>query len=143
MKILNSIQNKILAQFAAFLLLLLGIFVASTVIVQKQKNDGLLINLAGRQRMLTQKMTKEILIFTTENNEKNKEQILSTVTIFEKTLLALKNGGEAPLDLQMTEFRRCPPAQSEEIERQLAQVISLWQPFKRNIQSLLDAPEGY
>ena len=93
--------------------------------------------------MLTQKMTKEILIFTTENNEKNKEQILSTVTIFEKTLLALKNGGEAPLDLQMTEFRRCPPAQSEEIERQLAQVISLWQPFKRNIQSLLDAPEGY
>ncbi len=39
------------------------VFLATLYVSQKQKNDGLLINLAGRQRMLSQKMSKELLHF--------------------------------------------------------------------------------
>jgi len=43
----------------ALIIMLLDVY----YVTNQQKDDGLVINLAGRQRMLTQKMTKEILVY--------------------------------------------------------------------------------
>ena len=67
-----------------------------------QGYDAIRINLSGRQRMLSQKMTKEILLYNL--GVVSKDAVLSTVKVFDTTLIALKDGGNAPLDLSMTEF---------------------------------------
>jgi nitrate/nitrite-specific signal transduction histidine kinase len=56
----DSLFGRLLAVFLVFLALLMGIF--GTMVVSSQASDGLVVNLAGRQRMLSQKMTKEALI---------------------------------------------------------------------------------
>lgn len=54
---------------------------------------SLIINLAGRQRMLTQKMIKEsLLIYGGIDVEKNRENLKGTTWLFKKTLNGLRNG---------------------------------------------------
>lgn len=50
--------------------------------------------------MLSQKITKETLLYKLART--NKEAVLSTVHVFNETLIALKDGGTAPLNLSMT-----------------------------------------
>lgn len=51
------------------------------------------VNISGRQRMLTQKMTKEFLLIAAHVNEKeNKENLKSTVALFDRTLKSLRDG---------------------------------------------------
>ena len=57
-----------------------------------QKSFSIAINIAGRQRMLSQKMTKEIFIYAKEPTEKNKEAFLKTAELFDKSLNALRYG---------------------------------------------------
>ena len=123
-----------------------GVFLATWVVTSRQQADGLLINLAGRQRMLTQKMTKEALIFSrqaslghAEEAEKWRAAARNTAAVFDKTLAALENGGEAPLslDLARTEWKRCPPATGE-IRAQLEKVSSVWEPFHRSLRTVLE-----
>lgn len=121
-------------------------FVLTTVTLQTQKDDGLIVNLSGRQRMLTQKMTKEALIFNTMSQrpdqkdlDRSKGQLISTIKVFETTLFALVDGGSAPLNLEMTKFRELPPAETPEIKAGLAEVVNLWRPFKAEINKIIES----
>ena len=121
-------------------------FLVTWVTTSNQKDDGLVINLAGRQRMLSQKITKETLHFVTETeklgnpNEELAGQVRSTMNIFNTTLNALKESGRAPLSLSMSgEFRRCPKAE-EPAYSQLAKVKDIWVPFQSRISSILEHP---
>jgi len=95
--------------------------------------------------MLTQKMTKETLIYFnlalqgSQDLSVWKEQVLATMKVFEVTLFALKDGGPAPLNLTMTKFRESPAAETELINNQLEKVVSLWLPIKANITKVLDS----
>jgi methyl-accepting chemotaxis protein len=144
---MNSILMRMILGFLAFLCLLGGVLFTTITVTEQQKDDGLIVNLSGRQRMLTQKMTKEILIFSNMaqnkvgQNELNrwKEQVDLTMRVFETTLFALKDGGQAPLNLRMTQFRLSPSAGTEKIREQLDQVVKLWLLFRDNIQILLQS----
>jgi len=105
-------------------------FVLTLFATNGQKYDGLTINLAGRQRMLTQKMTKEMLILSRTRKQSGSSglndeiaTLKNTMAIFEKTLTALINSGDAPLGLDManTKFGHCPPAKDPALS-QLLQV---------------------
>ncbi len=50
--------------------IILTMFLVTWAMTGKQKDDGLVINLAGRQRMLSQRMTKEILYFQMQREQK-------------------------------------------------------------------------
>ncbi|MFQ5688558.1 MAG: type IV pili methyl-accepting chemotaxis transducer N-terminal domain-containing protein, partial [Candidatus Scalindua sp.] len=56
---MKTIQSKLGVVFGVFLAL--GVAGIVIVTISSQKNDGTVINLAGKQRMLTQKMSKESL----------------------------------------------------------------------------------
>ncbi len=126
-----------------------GVFLATWIVTSRQKADGLLINLAGRQRMLSQKMTKELLIYSRQVALGHDEEAArwraaarNTAAVFDKTLAALENGGEAPLslDLAKTQWKQCPPATGE-IRAQLEKVSTMWAPFHRALETVLeDAP---
>ncbi|MGR3310583.1 MAG: type IV pili methyl-accepting chemotaxis transducer N-terminal domain-containing protein [Candidatus Brocadiales bacterium] len=92
---------------------------------------GNIINLAGKQRMLTQKMSKEILLITFKMEEsKNKEDLKNTSALFERTLNGLINGDEG-LKLE--------PCGSEDIKAQLQKVKSMWEGFKPFVEEAITA----
>ncbi len=96
----------------------------------KQKHDSLVINLAGRQRMLSQKMTKEILLFS--EGYLSSEKIADTIDVFRNTLKSLNHGGKAPLDLAQTQFAELPGPSSTKVVDQLQKVESIWGEYQKN-----------
>ncbi len=101
----------------------------------KQKHDSLVINLAGRQRMLSQKMTKEILLFT--EGHLSSEKIANTIDVFRDTLKSLNHGGKAPLDLAQTQFAELPRPSSKKVVDQLQKVESIWGEYQKNALEIL------
>lgn len=80
------------------------------------------INLSGKQRMLTQKMSKEFLLIALGHEaDANRLNLLETYSLFERTLKGLMDG-DATLDL--------PGTQNPEIRKQLEVVQGLWGQFK-------------
>lgn len=83
---------------------------------------AIVIGLSGKQRMLTQKMTKELLLIAEGIDEaKNKDNLNKTITLFDKTLKGLVEG-DAELGLAKTNNKK--------ILTQLAEVQNLWGEFK-------------
>lgn len=80
------------------------------------------INLAGKQRMLSQKMSKEFLLIAYGHEvEDNKLALLETYSLFETTLIGLKDGDEN---------MGLPGTKTQLIRDQLDTVNGLWVSFK-------------
>ena len=89
------------------------------------------INLAGKQRMLTQKMSKEFLLIAAGYEvDSNKLSLQETAGLFERTLKGLLDG-DATLDL--------PGTKDAEIRTQLQKVQSMWLEFKPNVEIAITA----
>ncbi len=90
---------------------------------------GVVLNLAGKQRMLTQKMSKEIMLVALEiETAKNLESLGNTSALFDKTLKGLREGS-ADLGL--------PATSSERILRQLDKIDAIWAEFGPVVQDVL------
>lgn len=86
------------------------------------KATGKVINLAGKQRMLTQKMSKEMLFVALGHDTANYTAALkNTASLFDKTLKGLKSG-EKDLGL--------PATSDAGILVQLDEVASIWEKLK-------------
>jgi methyl-accepting chemotaxis protein len=140
---LATITGRITAILLSFALLLAAGAVASHFVLSRQADDALVVNLAGRQRMLTQKMTKEAAELANLSREgsstevsNKRDQLQNTMRVFETTLFALKDGGSAPLNLEMTKMRSTQAASVPEIQKQLSTVAELWEPFKKSMATL-------
>lgn len=144
-----SIAIKLRIIAAVFVTLIFAMFGSTYLTTQKQADDGLLVNLAGRQRMLSQKMSKEVHHFVLVSEQKGSpdqasiDQVRITMKIFAMTLSALENGGKAPLslDLQNTEYRQCPPAKGV-IADQLVKVAGIWAGLSVAIEKTLVGDES-
>jgi len=98
---------------------------APAATAQTKQQSGNVINLAGKQRMLTQKMSKEALFIAKGIDvEANTDNLKKTAALFDKTLKGLV-AGDSSLNLPKTE--------NAEILAQLQKVSDLWTPFKTNI----------
>lgn len=142
----QTIQSRMVLIFLAFTLLLAGASGATYVVLTQQADDGLVVNLAGRQRMLSQKLTKETMQLgnAAATGQANKvtalrDAVRQTSRVFEATLFALRDGGPAPTNLEMTKMRDMPAPKADDVRRQLEVVAGLWQPFKANIEKLLQS----
>ncbi len=112
--------------------ILFGALVAclsSNAFAFSKQEMGTVINLAGKQRMLTQKMSKEILLIAKGvDADANKANLQKTAALFDKTLKGLVNG-DPVLGLPKT----TDPA----ILNQLGKVSELWSTFKQNVDAVL------
>ena len=127
---MKGITLKILMILLVYLVLGLIVFASVFMVTGLQADDGILINTAGRQRMLSQRMSKEVLLKARDGDVIKSEQIASTVKLFDLTLFALKDGGDLPVDMGMTVFRKIPEMKNKGINDQLGIVVDLWKPFK-------------
>ena len=104
-------------------------------IISSQSSDAKVIDIAGRQRMLTQKMTKESLALTSAIEKKVdsgtlREGLLKTVSLYDRSLKALKDGG-ATVGTDGTET--VLPVSQGEAKSQLVKVTEAWLAFKKSI----------
>jgi len=120
---LNKISSKI--HFIGSMLSLIVITnIALTIYLnQKQEGDSYIINIAGRQRMLSQKITKEIFYIKSSENF-DFQNLNEDIEIFEKNLYILIDGNK-----KLGVYK--PP--NNDIENKLKMVLSLWKPFKEKI----------
>ena len=101
---LDSISFKNLRRLYLFALLTIGITVLlSQLLIQynlnSQLSDSKIINISGKQRMLSQKLTKEVLILNfVSDTAKNKQEILhikQTIALWKFNQEALVNGNDS------------------------------------------------
>ncbi|MCK5716547.1 MAG: type IV pili methyl-accepting chemotaxis transducer N-terminal domain-containing protein [Thiomargarita sp.] len=111
------------------LVLIITCCLNTIVYAASQPEMATIINLSGKQRMLTQKMSKEILLIGKGINVgENEINLRKTADLFEKTLKGLMNG-----DSQLGLVKIDNPA----IMTQLKKVEKLWWGFQRSITVVL------
>ncbi len=104
-----KISLSLALTYSVILIVVITMSVSVIFTVNQLKQDGLVINIAGRQRMLCQKLTKEVLIYQNSPNNALKNQISETAALFESTMTALIEGGTAtlnPVDKTTVEIKK-------------------------------------
>ena len=102
-----------------------SIIITTIYLNDKNKKDALIINIAGKQRMLTQKISKNIF-YLYQNSKESYSELDSATVEFIYNLNSLKNGNnligiiKAPID---------------DIAKQISKVEILWNNFYSNINS--------
>ncbi|MGB3724672.1 MAG: type IV pili methyl-accepting chemotaxis transducer N-terminal domain-containing protein [Glaciecola sp.] len=110
-------------------LLLVSLSLHFSVSAQTAEEFGAVINLSGKQRMLTQKMSKEVMLVALDiEKQSNLNNLAKTSSLFDKTLMGLRDG-DSGLGLPATESKR--------ILRQLKKIDAKWQAFYPNIKTIL------
>ncbi len=135
-----SVSKKLLTLTLLFLFIISAMIIYTITTLDTQKNDSSIINIAGRQRMLTQKFTKEFLLSLQQANKQQQasslKQMQQTQQLFEVSLSALKEGGTTFLDLAMSKKITLPATTNTKIYQTLTQVTNLWQQLQNRISQL-------
>lgn len=119
----NKISTKIKSLGILFFVLMLSVIATTIYLNNKNKKDALIINIAGKQRMLTQNISKNIFYLSQHKNSSFVELENST-TEFIYNLNSLKEGNE------LSEIQKAP---TKEIANQIMKIEILWKSFFQNI----------
>ena len=141
--LLNTLYKRYKKPGTLRIIIIYGIFIAVVIVLsvtayhynRKQMYYGIRINLSGRQRMYTQKMTKELLLSTYDRNMSSRIQ--DTMDRFESTLYALTYGGKAVIDAKSEGYGLLPPTENTHIKNHLLEIISLWEKFRDNMEEYM------
>jgi len=135
-----SILQKLFIPTSVVFLIIIVSFVTNWIVIEGQEKDALIVNLGGRQRMLTQKMTKEVLIYELGGAAKEdaKKSITSSVKNFDITLKGLINSGEVPISNDPEGEKVFIDAVGEPARGQLEKTAQLWSIFSENITKYLE-----
>jgi len=121
--------------------LLVGMATGSALwITESQTRDALVINLAGRQRMLLQQMSKVSLEWVTDGDPVSADQLRASMALFEKTLHALLQGGET--SYLAGNVVSLPAARETAVREALTRLQLQWSELRFSLDSLLEAENG-
>lgn len=136
-----TLRNQLGLLFLSFLILVTIAVTATAWIVRDQDRSALVINLAGRQRMLIQQITSQALQIQSGQNQDEHRQILrDAAAVFDQTLAALMAGGQTQyLPDEMVDI---PAAESETIRAELRELQQHWTAFQSDLRSIQTASPG-
>jgi two-component system nitrate/nitrite sensor histidine kinase NarX len=140
---LKSLQSRLSALFITFVVLVLTSVGATFWGVKTQQNDALIINLAGRQRMLVQLMTR-LALGEQDKGIATKTMLTDAENTFDQTLSALVNGGETTY--LPDSFVTIPETNNIEIIEALNEARQSWEKFRASIdvvESISQTEIGY
>ncbi len=112
----------------SFILIAVFAVASATMLVLSLGSDATAINIAGKQRMLSQRMAKEAMMVAAKVEPR--ETIDATMAEFEKAHSALLNGNDA---------MNISAAEDKQVRDQLAIVESHWKKYKTEVDSYLNA----
>lgn len=126
----NISVGKKIKILGAFLLLTVFFVISVTIYLnQKNKKDALIVNMAGKERMLTQRITKNIFLLSqTKSNDFS--EIDTAISEFEFGIKTLQKGNE---------LLNIAPAPTDELQNQISKVIILWSVFSQNVKEFKSA----
>lgn len=132
--------REIVIAVAFFLVFDLAVLILNFVISFQIADDALAINLAGRQRMLTQRMTKALLQVegaqrSNDNPTAALDELRQTVRLFSRTLHAFSVGG-VTTNAQGREVR-LPAANGVAAAAALEAARELWVPYQQMLEPVL------
>lgn len=136
--------KSIVVSIALFLLLDASVLILNFYISFKIADDAVGVNLAGRQRMLSQRTVKSL--YEIEAHGSNPERLQSATqelqlahTLFDQTLKSFDEGGEAKgADGATVTLKRVT---SENGRAAIDEAKTLWQPYSEAIVGLLQASD--
>lgn len=132
MTIVHSLRLRLSLLFVAFLALVTASVAVTFVTLERQRHDALLINLAGRQRMLSQRMTWLALAAA------DSAALQADRARFQQTLNALRFGGPAldPAGQPVVLPAPTDPA----LDVAMAEAAAAWERFQGALDRLTAAP---
>jgi methyl-accepting chemotaxis protein len=127
-----SILLKLVLAMGVLLMCLALLVASSWWLLDQQETDGGVVNIAGRQRMLSQKMAKEALSLSLGLGDAGqlRQQLQATGQLFGKSLQGLRNG-----DPQMG----LPATSDPEILALIDQVQGRWTPVQAALAALVSS----
>ncbi len=139
-----SIRVKLSLTYVGLSLIIVSMFLATLYVTNKQKTDGLAINMAGRQRMLTQKISKELTTYLLAKNHHNNddpallEELNRSMALFDQSLHALIKGGTISLSLDpgASNVAQLKPAKGAILD-ELKAVEQEWHKFKEKVENAI------
>ena len=122
----TTISTKM--KLAGGLLSFVIVFIISLTVMMNQmsKKDSYIINIAGKQRMLSQKISKETF-FIVHRHTNDFRELNTAVGLFESSLKDLLYGNDA---------KGIYTPQNERIKAKLEEVMALWIPFRSEVEAL-------
>lgn len=120
----NEIKTKIKLLGSLFIVIMTIIVITTIYLNQKNKKDALVINIAGKERMLTQKISKNIF-YLYQNGTNDFSELDNATEEFIYNLKSLKNGN------RLTGITKVP---NDKIAKQISDVQILWNSFDKNVQ---------
>ncbi|EET85317.1 methyl-accepting chemotaxis sensory transducer [Clostridium carboxidivorans P7] len=137
---MKSIKFKIIGSFLILLLLIIVNFIFILNMLKLQKQDALLVNLAGRQRMLSQTMSKDTFLLAQNdkiqgvNVDAVKADLKNSADLYDKTSKAFLNGGTT-LDTNNAEVTINNLGKNVSIAQK---ADDLWKPFYESVKNVLE-----
>jgi methyl-accepting chemotaxis protein len=128
-----SLKMKLLLFVGIFSIIIFLIVGATFYVINSQSADAEIIDISGRQRMLCQKMTKEALKTQSSTGDsliKIREDLNNTAALFDKSMKALKDGGDT---ISPNGNNVILPKCSGQAGIQLQNIAIQWESFKGNI----------
>ena len=114
-----SISNKVKILTGLLIITVFSVIAITIYLNQKNEKDALIMNIAGKQRMLTQKMGKIYLyLLKNPNDFKAKKDLKITKIIFEKQNLILEKNSSSTLT-----------------KNRLQEVVNTWERYKKFVDS--------
>ncbi|MDR3392549.1 MAG: diguanylate cyclase [Sulfuriferula sp.] len=95
---MGASSKKLFGAILLFILLDLSALAINYRMAYQISKDAVAINLAGRQRMLSQRITKSLLLMdlqSSQNARATEEELRNSFRMFDETLSAFKHGGPA------------------------------------------------
>ncbi len=125
---ITKISTTIKIIGASLILLMLSMITITIYLNQNNVKDALIINIAGKERMLTQKISKNIFYI---HNTKNLDfsELDNAVEEFIYNINSLKDGNN---------LRGIASAPTDKIAQQISKVIILWNSFNKDVKCFKD-----
>ena len=127
-----TIQQKV---YGAIAVLSVLVVIAGAVIDHystKIAEDSVVLDVLGRQRMLTQAMGKAALLNASPNEYETAKNM------FTQTLQAAKMGGKYPADMKMTKMASMEAIDDSEIQKTISHLEVEFEKFEKLVQSLVN-----
>lgn len=121
----NRISTKIKILGAGLVVTILSLIILTIYLNEKNIKDSLLINISGKERMLTQQISKNIF-YLYHQRKLDFNELDNAVEEFKYILNSLEKGNE---------LRGIEAAPTDEIAQQISKIIVLWKSFNTNVQT--------
>ena len=134
--------RPILISVGLFLCFNLGVLIPTFIFSTLLKKDAVSINLAGRQRMLSQKMTKSLLEVKNQQEagksfKDYQERLNKSYKLFDDALKGFQTG----ISVEAADGERIylKAVETEKGRQILQEAVEIWNPYKEKLQPVLKA----